>query len=88
MTTSTVPLCGFAVPVAMPAEAPEGGNGPSGAALFGLGGFLAAAVLIPLLIGLVVDAAAHTSPVGLFVGLALGIAAACAGLWAQLRRYM
>jgi F0F1-type ATP synthase assembly protein I len=57
-------------------------------ALFGLGAFLAAAVVIPLFIGLAVDAVAHTSPVGLLVGLVAGITAACAGLWAQLRRYL
>jgi len=87
VTTSTAPLRGFAVPVAVPAEG-GGPGGPSGAELLGLGAFLAAAVVIPLVAGLALDAALHTSPAGLFIGLAVGIAAACLGLWGQLRRYL
>jgi F0F1-type ATP synthase assembly protein I len=61
---------------------------PSGWGLAGLGLFLAVAFALPLLIGVLVDQAAHTSPIGLLAGLAVGIVAAGAGLWAELRRYL
>jgi hypothetical protein len=61
---------------------------PSGTELLGLAGYLAAAVLIPLLIGLAIDSGAHTSPLGLLVGVVVGVAAATAGLWSRLKRYM
>jgi hypothetical protein len=69
----------------MPAE--RRGN-PSGWELAGLGLYLAVAVALPLLIGVFVDQAAHTSPLGLLAGLVVGIAAAGTGLWAELRRYL
>lgn len=61
---------------------------PSGWELAGLGVYLAVAVALPLLVGVLVDQAAHTSPVGLLTGLAVGVAAAALGLWAELRRYL
>ncbi len=61
---------------------------PSGWELAGLGLYLAVAVAVPLLIGVLVDQAAHTSPLGLLAGLVVGIAAAGTGLWAELRRYL
>ncbi|HEX3931778.1 MAG TPA: AtpZ/AtpI family protein [Nocardioides sp.] len=53
--------------------------------LVGLGGVLAAAVVVGLVVGLLVDHAAGTSPVFTLVGIALGIAAAAAAFWARVR---
>ena len=64
------------------------GAGPRGSELVGLGVFLAGAVVIPLVAGLVVDSIVHTSPLFLFIGLVIGIAAATAGLYFRLRRYL
>jgi F0F1-type ATP synthase assembly protein I len=63
-------------------------GGLSGTELIGLGLFLAAAFVIPLVAGLVIDQVAHSTPVGLLVGLVVGIAAAAFGLRAQMRRYL
>jgi len=69
----------------MPAD---GRRSPTGFELFGLGLFLAVTVALPLVIGLLIDQAAHSSPAGLLVGLVVGLVAAAAGLTAQLRRYL
>ncbi|MGA2283208.1 MAG: AtpZ/AtpI family protein [Candidatus Dormibacteria bacterium] len=63
-------------------------RGLSGTELIGLGVYLAVAFVVPLIAGLLVDQAAHTTPVGLVIGLLVGIAAAGFGMWAQLRRYL
>ncbi len=67
---------------------PSGGRSPSGGELIGLGVFLAAAVVVPLLLGIALDDALHSGPVFLFVGLGLGVAAAAAGFYMRLRRYL
>jgi hypothetical protein len=72
-------------PVTMPAD-PD--RGLSGTELIGLGIFLAAVVVVPLIAGLLIDGATGTSPLFLLLGLLVGIAGAGAGLWAQLRRYL
>ena len=66
----------------------EDRDSPSGVELLGLAGTLAVFILVPLLIGLVVDSNAHSSPLGLLLGIAVGITAAAAGLWVQLKRYL
>ena len=76
---------GASLPAAMPADRT---GGLSGTELIGLGLFLAAAFVIPLVAGLVIDQVAHSTPVGLLVGLVVGIAAAAFGLRAQMRRYL
>ena len=53
--------------------------------LVGLGGMLAGAVVLGLVVGLLVDHAAGTSPAFTLVGLALGIVAAALGFWARVR---
>lgn len=63
-------------------------GGPRGSELVGLGIFIAAAFVIPFVAGLALDAMTHTSPLFLFVGLVVGIAAAAVGLYARLRRYL
>jgi F0F1-type ATP synthase assembly protein I len=64
-------------------------NGPSGAELAGLGMALAAAVVVPMVLGYLVDGALRTSPLFLFVGLAVGIIAAVAMVYTRyVKRYM
>jgi len=64
-------------------------TGPSGAELMGLGMALAAAVVVPMVLGYVVDGALRTSPLFLFVGLAVGIIGAVALVYTRyVRRYM
>lgn len=53
--------------------------------LVGLGGMLAGAVVVGLVVGLLVDKAAGTSPTFTLVGIALGIAAAAAAFWVRVR---
>ena len=62
--------------------------GPRGSELVGLGVFLAAAFVIPLVAGMVLDSIVHTSPLFLFAGLVVGIGTATAGLYFRLRRYL
>jgi F0F1-type ATP synthase assembly protein I len=50
--------------------------------------FLAGAFIVPFVAGLALDSWLHTSPIFLFVGLCAGIAAAVAGLYGRLRRYL
>jgi F0F1-type ATP synthase assembly protein I len=53
--------------------------------LVGLGGMLAGAVVLGMVIGLLVDHAAGTSPAFTLVGIALGIAAGAFAFWARVR---
>jgi F0F1-type ATP synthase assembly protein I len=61
------------------------GEGSSGAELAGLGALLAGALVIPLLGGLKVDDAFHTTPLGLVLGLVLGIVACCGSVYVRYR---
>lgn len=65
-----------------------GAGGPGGAELAGLGLLLAAAVVIPLVLGILLDGAARTSPVFLLVGLVLGIVAAGLVTYTRFKRYL
>ena len=65
-----------------------GKRGPTGTELAGLSIFLAVAFLLPFLGGLGLDALLHSSPIFLFAGLVAGIAAASAGLYARLKRFL
>jgi F0F1-type ATP synthase assembly protein I len=51
----------------------------------GVGIYLAAAVLIPLIGGVALDKALHTAPVFVLVGLFVGLAAGAAGIWLKVR---
>jgi len=63
-------------------------QGPTGAELAGLGVVLAAAFVVPMVLGVVLDGALHTSPLFVFVGLAVGILAAVAVVYVRyVRRY-
>ena len=64
------------------------GRAPSGGELAGLGVFLAVAVVLPLLIGGVLDSAIHTSPLFLFAGLVVGIVAGGAVVYTRFRQYL
>jgi F0F1-type ATP synthase assembly protein I len=48
----------------------------------------AVALIVPLLLGAAVDALLHTSPIGVLIGLLLGITAACYSAFAQFKRYL
>jgi F0F1-type ATP synthase assembly protein I len=56
--------------------------------LLGLGVYLAAVVVLPLLAGARIDSALGSAPVGLVVGLGLGILAGFAGVYLRFRRYL
>ncbi len=63
-------------------------QGPTGAELAGLGVVLAAAFVVPMVLGVALDGALHTSPLFVFVGLAVGILAAVAVVYVRyVRRY-
>ena len=49
---------------------------------------MAAAVIVPLVSGLLIDGAARKSPLFLFLGLAIGIIAAAAVVYTRFRRYL
>lgn len=53
--------------------------------LVGLGGMLAGAVVVGLVLGLIVDHAAGTSPTFTLVGIGLGILAGIAAFWVRVR---
>jgi F0F1-type ATP synthase assembly protein I len=61
---------------------------PSGAQLSGMGILIAAAMIIPLILGYVVDNFLHTSPFGVLIGLVVGITFSCYVAVAQLRPYV
>jgi F0F1-type ATP synthase assembly protein I len=64
---------------------PPDSAGLRGRDLLGLGGFLVAAVVGGLVIGLFLDAAFDTSPLFVLLGIAVGILAAGAGFWIKVR---
>ena len=66
---------------------PKQSLNPSGLELLGLGGLLAGAVLIPLLLGLAADTRLNSSPVGVILGMLLGIVAAVWVMFVRFRRY-
>ncbi|HEX4213536.1 MAG TPA: AtpZ/AtpI family protein [Candidatus Dormibacteraeota bacterium] len=65
---------------------PKRSSGPTGAQAAGLGGVLAAAVIVPLVAGIWLDKVLHTSPIFLFIGLFCGFAAAVAVFYVQFVR--
>ena len=63
-------------------------RGPTGAELIGLGLMVAISVLLPMGAGLALDAAVHTSPIGLLIGLVAGVAAAVFVVFREYKRYL
>ncbi|HEX4190720.1 MAG TPA: AtpZ/AtpI family protein [Marmoricola sp.] len=61
------------------------GQGLRGRDLLGLGGVLAGAVIAGLVIGLLIDDKAGTSPVFSLIGVFAGIIAGAAGFWVRVR---
>jgi F0F1-type ATP synthase assembly protein I len=68
-------------------ESPNNGEPGSlrGRDLIGLGGLLVGAVVAGLVIGLLIDNAAGTSPLFTLLGVFLGIVAGGAGFWLRVR---
>ncbi len=56
--------------------------------LLGLGVFIAAAVVVPLVLGVVVDKALHSAPTFLLIGLVLGVIAAVATAYTRFKRFL
>jgi F0F1-type ATP synthase assembly protein I len=54
----------------------------------GLAVQLAAAVVVPLVLGLVIDSATHRGPTFFFIGLFLGVVAAIATVYTRFKRYL
>jgi F0F1-type ATP synthase assembly protein I len=53
----------------------------------GIGVYLAGAVLLPILGGVLLDNWFHTSPVMVLVGLFVGLAAGGAAVWLKVREF-
>jgi F0F1-type ATP synthase assembly protein I len=66
-------------------DAGSGGAGLRGRDLIGLGGLLAGCVILGMVLGLLVDDAAGSEPVGVLVGIALGILAGAVAFVARVR---
>ena len=60
-------------------------HGLRGRDLASLGGLLVAAVVGGMVIGLLVDNAAGTSPAATLIGITIGVLAAIAAFWARVR---
>ncbi len=56
--------------------------------LLGLSLLLAAAVVVPLVLGLVIDAVAHSAPLFFFIGLLVGVVVAVATVYTRFKRYL
>ncbi len=65
-----------------------GGESPSGAELATLAVLLAVLVVVPLLIGLALDAALHRGPLFLLVGICVGVIVAGATVYVRFKRYL
>ncbi len=65
--------------------APPPSPSPTVADLAGIGMYLAAVILLPLLGGVALDGALHTAPVFVLIGLFVGLAAGAAGIWLKVR---
>jgi len=62
-------------------------TGPSVADMAGIGLYFAAAVLIPIVIGAVLDGRFHTSPVLVLIGLFIGLVAGAAAIWLKVKEF-
>ncbi len=69
---------------------PDGQPDPTlrGRDLAGLGGMLAGAVVLGLVLGLLADHLAGTSPTWTLVGIGLGVAAGAVGIWLRVRNVL
>jgi F0F1-type ATP synthase assembly protein I len=53
-----------------------------------MGMSMAIALIVPLLLGVAVDHFLNTSPIGVLIGLVVGITASCYSAFALFRRYV
>jgi F0F1-type ATP synthase assembly protein I len=65
--------------------APPTNSGPNVSDLAGIGMYLAAVILVPLLGGVWLDSTLHKAPLFVLIGLFVGLAAAAAGVWLKVR---
>jgi F0F1-type ATP synthase assembly protein I len=64
---------------------PPPSNPPTGSDLAGIGLYLAGAVLVPLVAGVLLDGALHTAPVFVLIGLFVGLIAGGVAIWLKVR---
>ncbi|HEY1161964.1 MAG TPA: AtpZ/AtpI family protein [Candidatus Dormibacteraeota bacterium] len=64
---------------------PPPSNPPTGSDLAGIGLYLAGAVLLPLIGGVVLDNVLHTAPVFVLIGLFVGLVAGGIAIWLKVR---
>ena len=62
-------------------------QGPSGADMAGVGIYFAAAALLPILGGVALDGALHTSPLFVLVGLFVGLVAGGTAIYLKVREF-
>ncbi|HEV2413869.1 MAG TPA: AtpZ/AtpI family protein [Candidatus Dormibacteraeota bacterium] len=62
-------------------------TGPTGADMAGLGLYFAGAVLIPIVIGAVLDSRFHTGPLLVLIGLFVGLVAGGTAIWLKVREF-
>jgi F0F1-type ATP synthase assembly protein I len=64
------------------------GQGPSGLEFLGIGFLIAAAVVVPLLLGAFVDSVRHSAPAFVLIGLLLGVIIASVAVYTRFKRYL
>jgi hypothetical protein len=63
-------------------------SGPTGWELAGLGGMLAGAVVVPMLIGLGIDSVAGSGPLFFLTGLGVGVVGAIVTGYSRFKRFL
>ena len=64
---------------------PPPSNPSTGADLAGIGLYLAGAVLLPLIGGVLLDSVLHTAPLFVLIGLFVGLVAGGIAIWLKVR---